>query len=345
MKKHIKTLFLGVVPVFTFTLLMSCAEANSTKDIELTTGSRNDIEVKRTQVVKNNVESVTLPNDQNEELNEKSNTVTIEVYSEEEVVTERTEEVIKKVNGRKEEAKESVVSEAKELIEESVVVVKETVEELVVLGVDHSIWNSLLKKNVSATGKVNYKGFKADKAKFQQYITLLKSKVPTSDWSKNEKLAYWINVYNAFTVKLIVDNYPLKSITNLDKPWDKKFILIQGKSYSLGDVENNVLRKMGESRIHFAINCASVSCPKLLNEAFTADKLSSQLRSVTRAFFSDKTKNQLTDGNLKISKLFEWYATDFSKGNIIAYINKYSGQTINSSSKISYLEYNWNLNE
>jgi hypothetical protein len=240
--------------------------------------------------------------------------------------------------------KEEPLVQAVKIIED-VIVEEDIEEELLVLGVDHSIWNSLLKKNVSSTGKVNYKGFKADKVKLEQYITLLKSKAPTDDWSKNEKLAYWINVYNAFTVKLIVDNYPLKSITNLDKPWDKKFIPIQGKTYSLGEVENNILRKMGESRIHFAINCASVSCPKLLNEAFTADKLSSQLRSVTKIFFSDKTKNQLNDGNLKISKLFEWYAADFSKGNVITYINKYSGQTVSTSSKISYLEYNWNLNE
>ncbi|MCT4580181.1 MAG: DUF547 domain-containing protein [Flavobacteriales bacterium] len=210
---------------------------------------------------------------------------------------------------------------------------------------DHSIWNELLKKNVSSTGKVNYKGFKADRVKLNNYLTALKAKSPTSSWSRNEKLAYWINVYNAFTVQLIVEHYPTSSIMKIDKAWDKKFIKIAGKVYSLGDVENNILRKMGESRIHFAINCASVSCPKLLNEAYTAEKLSSQLRMVTKQFFADKTKNQLGANTVKISKIFEWYAKDFSNGNIIEYINKYSGTKVSTSAKISYLEYNWNLNE
>jgi len=209
----------------------------------------------------------------------------------------------------------------------------------------HSIWNELLQKNVSSKGKVNYKGLKTDKAKIETYLATLKSNVPNSEWSKNEKLAYWINVYNAFTVKLIVDNYPLKSITDLDKPWDKKWIEIDGKTYSLGNVENDILRKMGESRIHFVINCASVSCPNLLNEAFTADKLSSQLRRVTKDFFNDETKNNLIDGDLKVSKLFEWYAKDFSNGDIVAYINKYSGNSFSADSKVSFLEYSWKLNE
>ncbi len=213
------------------------------------------------------------------------------------------------------------------------------------ISVSHSIWNTLLQKNVSSAGLVNYKGFKADKLELEKYIALLKSKSPTKDWSKNEKLAYWINVYNAFTVQLIVANYPLKSITDLNKPWDQKIIDIVGTKYSLGDVENNILRKMNESRIHFAINCASYSCPRLLNEAFTADKLNSQLRKVTKSFFNDATKNDLSGNPIKISKLFEWYKGDFSGGNILEYINKYSGKTISADTNIEYLEYNWSLNE
>lgn len=217
--------------------------------------------------------------------------------------------------------------------------------ELLVSQVDHSVWNELLKKHVSISGKVNYKGFKADKAKLVKYTSYLQSKEPTTEWSRNEKLAYWINVYNAFTVKLIVDNYPTKSIMKIDKAWDKKLITVGSKNYSLGEVENNILRKMRESRIHFAINCASVSCPKLLNEAFTPEKLSSQLKIVTKQFFVDVTKNQISPNSVKVSKLFEWYAKDFSNGDIIAYINKYSGKKVSTSAKISYLEYNWNLNE
>ena len=176
-------------------------------------------------------------------------------------------------------------------------------------------------------------------------MTVLSSNAPNSTWSKPEKLAYWINVYNAFTVKLIVDNYPLKSITDLDKPWDKKFIKIVDNSYSLGDVENNILRKMGEPRIHFAINCASVSCPNLLNAAYTPEKLDNQLSASTKTFLLDKSKNRIMENPMQLSKLFEWYKGDFEGGNVIKFINNQLNESIDESTPIEFLEYNWALNE
>jgi hypothetical protein len=327
MKNYYLNLMLKVVATFTIAALISCSEAP--KNFEENRGN----EVIQTEAaVTESKEKVTTEMDSKvNELSEGDNQMSnVEELIEEQKVMEDQTMV--------EEVPPSLKDEIKKQNEE-------VVSEVTLVGIDHSIWDELLKKNVSATGKVNYKGFKADKKELENYLSLLKSNSPSSNWSRNEKLAYWINVYNAFTVKLIVDNYPLKSITDLDKPWDKKLIEIDGKSYSLGEVENNILRKMGESRIHFAINCASFSCPQLLNEAFTADKLETQLRDVTKSFLNDQTKNDLTDGHLKVSKLFEWYAADFSNGNIIAYINKHSSKTFKTDSKISYLEYNWNLNE
>lgn len=210
----------------------------------------------------------------------------------------------------------------------------------------HAQWNELLKKYVSTSGSVNYKGFKTDKLKLEAYIDELQKNAPQSSWSKNKKMAYWINVYNVFTVKLIVDNYPTTSITKLEggKPWDKKFIAIAGKSYSLGDVENNILRKMGDARIHFAINCASVSCPILLNKAYTETNVQALLKQQTKGFLNNTSKNKISENSAQLSKIFEWYAADFeSYGGVLGFIGKY--KTVSTSAKITYLEYDWNLNE
>jgi hypothetical protein len=211
--------------------------------------------------------------------------------------------------------------------------------------IDHLAWDALVRKNVGSNGKVSYKGFKSSATELNNYLAELSKEAPGSDWSKNEKLAFWINAYNAFTVKLIVDNYPLKSITDLSKPWDTKNINIAGKMYSLGGIENDILRKMNEPRIHFAINCASMSCPNLLNKAFLADKMSSQLALVNNSFFADGTKNDFSSKTIKLSKLFDWYSVDFAKGDVIKYINSNRTEQLSDKTKISYLEYDWSLNE
>lgn len=213
--------------------------------------------------------------------------------------------------------------------------------------IDHLLWDALLKNNVSNSGRVNYKGFKAQKVQLQAYLDELAAKKPGSDWSKNEKLAYWINAYNAFTVKLIIDNYPTSSITKLKggKPWDDKFIILEETKYSLGQIENDILRKMHEPRIHFAINCASGSCPNLLNKAFVANKISSQLQKVTKSFLSDTSKNDFSGKEIKISELFNWYAKDFNGGDVISYLNKNRTEQLDTNTKIEFLTYDWSLNE
>jgi len=218
---------------------------------------------------------------------------------------------------------------------------------------NHQAFNVLLKKHVTATGKVNYKGFMADKAQLNAYLTDLKKEYPSARWSEKEKLAFWINTYNAFTIKAIIDHYPLKSITEI-KPkdgsetiWKSKFITIGGKKLSLDQIENEILRvEFNEPRIHFAINCASVSCPPLRNEAFTAAKMEAQLTEQARKFFKDTSRNKLSPDHAQLSKIFEWFQTDFTKnGTLIDYINTYSEVKLKRDAKITYISYDWNLNE
>lgn len=212
--------------------------------------------------------------------------------------------------------------------------------------VSHTSWNALLKAHVSASGQVNYAGMKQDVAKLDAYLAQLQKQAPTKDWSRNEKLAYWINTYNAFTVKLILTHYPLKSIRDIDKPWDQKFIQIGDQTLSLNDIEHNIIRKrFNEPRIHFAVNCAAQSCPRLRNEAYTAGKLSQQLAEQTRSFINNRAFNQLDAQQPKVSKLFEWYAVDFKQnGTVIDYINQYADTKIGATASLSFLTYNWSLN-
>lgn len=210
---------------------------------------------------------------------------------------------------------------------------------------DHSIWDELLQKHVSPSGKVNYEGFKSDQARLKSYLDELSNNPIQSDWSRAEKIAYWINVYNAFTIQLILDNYPVSSITKLHggKPWDVKWIKLGGKTYSLNQVENDILRpQYKDARIHFAVNCAAKSCPPLLNRAWTGDQLNTLLEKQTKAFVNNSKYNTISAKKVNISKIFEWYASDF--GNLIEFLNKYSETSINKGAGVSYQEYDWALN-
>ncbi len=214
----------------------------------------------------------------------------------------------------------------------------------------HSQWNTLLQACVSPDGQVNYKAFKARQSELDNYLKTLADATPGSSWSSNDKLAYWINAYNAFTVKLIIDNYPLKSIMDLEKdgvsPWDKKFIKMHGKTYTLNHIEHQILRKdFSEPRIHFAVNCASQSCPDLLNRAYTGKNVSAELEKSTKKFINNSQHNKLASGSAKVSKIFEWFKEDFTKnGSVIDFLNKYAAVKIDKNATISYLDYDWSLN-
>lgn len=222
--------------------------------------------------------------------------------------------------------------------------------------ITHELWDTLVQTHVSPEGKVNYKGFIQDSIKLNAYLDLLSANHPNDkNWSADERLAYWINAYNAFTVKLIVDHYPTKSIKDIKKGipfvsdvWEINFFKIEGHSYNLNDIEHGIIRKrFVEPRIHAACNCASFSCPRLRNEAFTADRLEEQLDDQMRGFINNKTKNTLDPDNPKMSKIFRWYGGDFKKTgkSVREYINQYAKIKIEEGADIDYQDYIWTLNE
>jgi len=219
----------------------------------------------------------------------------------------------------------------------------------------HKKWDQLTKKYVTDDGFVNYKGFTKDSTKLNQYLELLADNHPTDKWTSNQKKAYWINAYNAFTIQLIIRNYPLKSIKDLagsiyriNTSWDIKFIHLGDETYDLNNIEHSILRKeWDDARIHSAVNCASISCPGLRQGAFTANELEKQLDEQMRIFINDKSKNTIAADKAKVSSLFKWFSGDFKDNapSVIAFINNYSDVKINPDADISYQDYNWNLNE
>ena len=212
--------------------------------------------------------------------------------------------------------------------------------------VNHTTWNQLLKKHVSDQGKVDYLGFKKDLTELNAYLDWLSNSKPSETWSKDQLMAFWINAYNALTIKLIVDRYPISSIKDIYSPWNIKVITIANKKLSLNNIEHDILRKMGDPRIHFGIVCASISCPKLQNEAFNTQNTNRLLNKASKEFLADSTKNELTTDAVELSKIFKWFAKDFKQeGSLIDFLNKFADIRIASDATISFKDYNWGLNE
>ena len=222
----------------------------------------------------------------------------------------------------------------------------------------HSLFNKLLVKNVTSDGRVNYKGFAKDSLEFNQYLKILSANPPNEKtWTREEQMTYWINAYNAFTIKLITRYYPLKSIKDIgssiqipfvNTPWDMKFITIGKEKMDLNNIEHGILRKkFDDPRIHMVLVCASKSCPVLLNEAYDPRRLDEQLKKQTKLFLEDPKRNKIAKDKAQLSMIFKWYATDFDKnsGSVRKFINLYSANKLNPETKISYLDYDWNLNE
>ncbi len=214
-------------------------------------------------------------------------------------------------------------------------------------GPDHALWDVLLRKNVRADGLADYPGFASQRAQLDAYITQLSSRAPDSAWTRDRRLAYFINLYNALTVRLILDHYPLGSIRDLRDPWGQQLVTIGGKGYSLDAIEHQVLRRMEEPRIHFALNCASLSCPVLQPHAFTEAGLNAQLDAAARAFINDPARNRIAPQSASLSRIFQWYAGDFKgpRGGLIDFLNTYLDTPMAPDCRIRYLPYDWNLNQ
>lgn len=210
----------------------------------------------------------------------------------------------------------------------------------------HTPWNNLLQRHVDNEGNVHYCGFKKEVALLQDYLDHLAQNPPTTSWRNEETLAYFINLYNAATVKLIVDNYPLQSIKDIPNRWKRKWIPVGNTVTSLHEIEHNVLRNKNEPRIHFAINCASYSCPTLFNSAFTAQNVERLLEKAATDFVNDTKRNRFENGTAQLSKIFKWYKSDFTESStLLEYINRYLEHPIRTNTNVEYLDYNWSLND
>jgi hypothetical protein len=196
----------------------------------------------------------------------------------------------------------------------------------------HAAWTVLLKKHVVLLGdgkasQVRYADFARDRAALKAYLGTL-SKVSDAEfkaWTKTQQMAFLINAYNAFTIEKILTRYPdLKSIrdfgTVFGNPWKDKFFTLLGHEAYLDQVEHEMLRAKGvygEPRVHFAVNCASIGCPMLREEAYVADRLDAQLEEQTRRFLSDRSRNRYNEqsGQLEVSKIFDWFKEDWTSGH------------------------------
>jgi len=225
-------------------------------------------------------------------------------------------------------------------------------------GLDHShaLFTDVLKKHVKAEG-FDYAALNKDPDKLGAYLVNL-SEVTQAEykgWGDDQKKAFLINLYNASTLKLIVDNYPLKSIKDTGDPWKQKRVKIFGGMVSLDHIEHEMLRKdFGDPRIHFGVNCASVGCPALRAEAFQESKLDTQLDEQARKFLNDSSMNRVDAkaGVLHLSSIFDWFKADFVKksGSVEKFIAPYLSEAdrkavLSGDLKIKYTEYDWSLNK
>ncbi len=238
-----------------------------------------------------------------------------------------------------------------------------TVERVAIGDVSHQTWGELLQSYVDADGLVDYASLKQsseDVRRLDDYLATLSRADAVRDANPAQRLAFWINAYNAVTVRGILREYPTTSIQNhVARLWGyniwRDLKLIVGDSrYSLGDIEHAVLRKMKEPRIHFAIVCASHGCPRLLNEAYSAERLEDQLSRNTLAFFAEPTKCSVdaAHNELQLSPILNWFATDFGASTpaVLQRIANWLPEpaqaiVLSKDVRVKYLEYDWNLND
>jgi hypothetical protein len=239
-----------------------------------------------------------------------------------------------------------------------------------VLGFDHTHakLSALLADHV-LEGRVRYAALQRDAASLDAYLADLQAVTPEdmASWSRDQRLAFWINAYNAYTLQLVVENYPVKSIkdvgTLLTRVWDKEFIPLEafhpkGKRtmLSLNHIEHDILRKQfHDARIHAAIHGASESCPPLRAEPYLADRLDAQLDEQARLWLADTTRNRFDQEKnaIEISETFDWFEADFTRdaGSVQAWIARYAPSKVAAwlknakDVKVSFLDYSWDLND
>ena len=233
-----------------------------------------------------------------------------------------------------------------------------------VLAFEIADWDTLLKTYVAprtiegiSLQAVNYRALQKDPL-YQKVVADLEKVQLSQLKTKEEQLAFWINTYNIMAVKMVLDHYPVQSIKDaggvFTPVWKLNVGTVAGKARTLHEIEHDILRKMGEPRIHVAIVCASLSCPDLRPEAYVPQRLNEQLDDQMKSFLSNEKKGLQVDTanhRLYFSSIFKWFAEDFeAKGGVRTYLAGFSPEQISSALnspkfQVSYLDYNWNLNQ
>ncbi len=228
---------------------------------------------------------------------------------------------------------------------------------------DHSAWDRLLKTYVrpDTTGlnRVDYKAFKAQGHKaLKDYIETL-TKVDVTRLGRDEQFAYWVNLYNALTIDIVLDHYPISSIKDItfgrffaSGPWWKKLVTVAGIKLSLDDIEHKILRGLfKDNRVHYAVNCASIGCPNLARDAFTGARLNTQLDQAARAYIAHPRGVQVKGRRVTVSKIYRWFKADFggSDDNILNHIRRYASSDLKAKlagiKRIYDTVYDWSLND
>jgi len=229
--------------------------------------------------------------------------------------------------------------------------------------IDHSAWDAMLKEYVDADGHLNRVDYAAWKRESRDgllnYIAQMEQ-VDVASLTRAEQYAFWVNLYNSVTVALILRHYPVDSIRDIDislgffsnGPWGAKLVEIGGVKLSLDNIEHDILRvNWDDSRVHYAVNCASVGCPNLARDAYTGDKLDAQLDAAARAYIASPRGLRFDGGRATASKIYSWYDEDFgnSEAGIIKHMRRYAeGETaerLAGLSSIDDYEYDWGLND
>jgi hypothetical protein len=231
----------------------------------------------------------------------------------------------------------------------------------------HAAWTALLAEHVvlrdaGSASRVDYAGFARDRAALRAYLAELAA-LTAGEFAalpRADQLAFLINAYNAGTIELILAEYPRHASIRdygslLRSPWRKPFVALLGDVLSLDEIEHERLRGphgYGEPRVHFALNCASLGCPMLREEAYSGARLEVQLEQQARRFLSDRSRNRLERGVLRLSPIFDWYAEDFAGGDLAGFLAPYAAALGSERAalaagrfEVEFLEYDWRLND
>ena len=232
--------------------------------------------------------------------------------------------------------------------------------------VDHSAWTALLKKhlNPASTGvaRLDYKTFagsSADRRALKGYLSLL-ARTPVSALNRREQMAFWINLYNALTIEVVLDHYPVASIRDIDispgllasGPWGKELITVEGENLTLNDIEHRILRPVwNDPRLHYAVNCASIGCPNLQPVAWTGANLERTLDKAARQYINDPRGVRIQGDKVVVSRIFDWFIKDFgnSEAKVLAHLKTFAEANLkaelNRINDLDSTEYDWSLND